>query len=90
MDNQKHDIEIPAQLPLLAVRDVVIFTDMILPLFIGRDISVAAVEAAQESNKLIVIAAQKDQSKDEPGPEDIYQVGTVAMIMRQLRMPDGR
>ena len=72
------------------MRDVVIFTDMILPLFIGRDISVAAVEAAQEGDKLVVISAQKDQGKDEPGPEDIHQVGTVAMIMRQLRMPDGR
>ncbi len=90
MNNQKNDIEIPVQLPLLAVRDVVIFTDMILPLFIGRDISVAAVEAAQEANKLVLIAAQKDQNKDEPGPEDIHQVGTVAMIMRQLKMPDGR
>ena len=84
------DTEIPPQLPLLAVRDVVIFTDMILPLFIGRDISVAAVEAAQESDKLVIITAQRDQTKDEPGPEDVYQVGTVAMIMRQLRMPDGR
>ncbi|UQZ91186.1 endopeptidase La [Deltaproteobacteria bacterium Smac51] len=63
---------------------------MILPLFIGRDISVAAVDAAQDGDKLVLIAAQKDQSKDEPGPEDIHQVGTVAMIMRQLRMPDGR
>ncbi len=90
MNNNKNDIEIPGQLPLLAVRDVVIFTDMILPLFIGRDISVAAVEAAQESDKLVVISAQRDQTKEEPGPEDIYQVGTVAMIMRQLRMPDGR
>lgn len=90
MSNNKNDIDIPKQLPLLAVRDVVIFTDMILPLFIGRDISVAAVEAAQEKDKLVVIAAQKDQAKDEPGPDDIHQVGTVAMIMRQLRLPDGR
>ena len=90
MNNNKTDINIPDQLPLLAVRDVVIFTDMILPLFIGRDLSVAAVEAAQEGDKLVVISAQKDQAKDEPGPEDIHQVGTVAMIMRQLRMPDGR
>lgn len=90
MNNNKNDIDIPKQLPLLAVRDVVIFTDMILPLFIGRDISVAAMEAAQEKDKLVVIAAQKDQGKDEPGPDDIHQVGTVAMIMRQLRLPDGR
>ena len=91
MTNHKHDdMNIPSQLPLLVVRDVVIFTDMILPLFIGRDISVAAVEAAYDSDKLVLIAAQKDQTKDDPGPDDIYPVGTVAMIMRQLKMPDGR
>ncbi len=78
------------QLPLLVVRDVVIFTDMILPLFIGRDVSLAAVAAAQENDKRILIVAQRDQEREEPGPEDIYQVGTVAVIMRQLKMPDGR
>ncbi|MGL4209179.1 MAG: endopeptidase La [Candidatus Adiutrix sp.] len=83
-------MEIPSELPILAVRDVVIFTDMILPLFIGRESSVAAVEAAQEGGKLVLIVTQKDQSNDEPGEDDIYHVGTVAMIMRQLKMPDGR
>ncbi|MDR2827752.1 MAG: endopeptidase La [Candidatus Adiutrix intracellularis] len=90
LSTYKNESNIPGVLPLLAVRDVVIFTDMILPLFIGRDISVAAVEAAQETNKLVLIAAQKDQSRDDPTPDDIHQVGTVAMIMRQLKMPDGR
>ena len=90
MNNHRNDIAIPSQLPLLMVRDVVIFTDMILPLFIGRDVSIAAVEAAQESDKLVLICAQRDQSREEPGPEDVHQVGTVAMIMRQLKMPDGR
>ncbi len=90
MTNQKNEIQIPAQLPLLAVRDVVIFTDMILPLFIGREASVAAVEAAQQTDKLLFITAQWDQSKDDPGPDDVYQVGTVAQIMRQMKMPDGR
>jgi len=86
----KDELEIPGVLPLLTVRDVVIFTHMILPLFIGREVSVAAVEAAQESDRLIFIVAQKDQTRDDPGPDDIYQVGTVAMIMRHLKMPDGR
>ena len=90
MANQKNDIEIPGELPLLVVRDVVIFTDMILPLFIGRDISVAAVEAAQAAGKLVLITTQKEHTKEDPGPEDVYQVGTVAQILRQLRMPDGR
>ncbi|MDR2726339.1 MAG: endopeptidase La [Candidatus Adiutrix sp.] len=86
----KNELEIPGVLPLLTVRDVVIFTDMILPLFIGREVSVAAVEAAQEADRLVFIVAQKDQARDDPGPDDIYQVGTVAMIMRHLKMPDGR
>lgn len=90
MSSKKNDLDIPSQLPLLAVRDVVIFTDMILPLFIGRDISVAAVEAAQDSDKLVLISAQKDQTKDDPNTDDIYPIGTVALILRQLKLPDGR
>ena len=90
MSDLKNELKIPGVLPLLIVRDVVIFTDMILPLFIGREVSVAAVEAAQEADRLVFIAVQKDQTRDDPGPDDIYQVGTVAMIMRHLKMPDGR
>ncbi|MDR1546247.1 MAG: endopeptidase La [Deltaproteobacteria bacterium] len=90
MPFKNQDTEIAAELPLLAVRDLVIFTDMILPLFIGRDISVAAVEAAQNGDKQLLVLAQKDRLKDLPGPDDLYRVGTVAQLLRQLRMPDGR
>ncbi|MDR3205079.1 MAG: endopeptidase La [Deltaproteobacteria bacterium] len=87
----RNDIEIGSELPLLAVRDVVIFTDMILPLFIGRESSVAALEAASQlSSKQIVVVAQKDHRQDNPEPDELYRVGTVAQIMRQLRLPDGR
>lgn len=90
MDTQTKNLNFPDELPLLAVRDVVIFTDMIMPLFVGRDISVAAVEAAQSRSRLLFIVAQKEQAKDLPEPDDLYQVGTLAMIMRHLKMPDGR
>lgn len=84
------EIIIPDQLPLLAVRDVVIFTNMILPLFVGRQSSVAAVEAAMAGSRLLLIATQKDQTRDDPSPDDIFTVGTVAMVMRMVKLPDNR
>ncbi|MBU2546927.1 MAG: endopeptidase La, partial [Proteobacteria bacterium] len=84
------EIIIPEELPLLVVRDIVIFSYMILPLFVGREQSLAAVEAALASNRLLLVSTQKDQTLDEPTPEDIYDVGTVAMLMRVVRLPDGR
>jgi ATP-dependent Lon protease len=84
------DYYIPEELPLLAVRDIVVFPYMILPLFIGREPSIKAVEEALEKDRLIFLATQKDQTIDSPTPEQIYQVGTVAMVMRVLKLPDGR
>ncbi len=86
----KKEIQIPEELPLLPVRDVVIFPYMILPLFVGREKSIAAVDAALARDRMIFLATQKDLSEDEPGPDDIYGVGTMAMIMRMLKLPDGR
>ena len=83
-------LDIPAILPVLPVRDIVVFNYMILPLFVGREKSVAAVDAALNSNRYILILTQKDEKVDEPGPEDLYETGTVGMIMRMLKMPDGR
>jgi ATP-dependent Lon protease len=88
--NGHEEIFIPDELPLLAVRDVVIFTNMILPLFVGREASISAVEAALAKDRLIFIATQKDQTIDDPSPDDIFTVGTVAMIMRMVKLPDGR
>ncbi len=82
--------ELPTTMPLLAVRDVVVFNFMILPLFVGREKSVLAVDAALSAGRYILICTQKDEDTDEPGPDDLYTVGTVAMIMRMLKMPDGR
>ena len=90
-DNMDHgEIFIPDRLPLLAVRDVVIFSNMILPLFVGRDASVAAVEAALDGDRLLLVATQKDQTIEDPTPDDIFPVGTVAMVMRVVKLPDGR
>ncbi|HSB78898.1 MAG TPA: LON peptidase substrate-binding domain-containing protein, partial [Candidatus Methylomirabilis sp.] len=80
----------PPQIPLLPVRDVVVYPFMILPLFVGRDKSIRAVDEALSRERLILLVAQKDAESEDPGPEELYAVGTVAMIMRMLKMPDGR
>jgi len=90
IQDNENNTEIPIELPLLPVRDVVIFTDMLLPLFIGREKSVAAMEAAIEGNKLLFLATQKDPTIENPNPDDIYLVGTVGKILRMLKLPDGR
>ncbi len=84
-------IEIPATLPMLPVRDIVVFPYMIIPLFVGRDSSIKAVEESLARNdRLIFLSSQKDISDEHPNPDGIYQVGTVAMIMRMRKLPDGR
>ncbi len=92
LDNpmEMKEIQIPESLPLLPVRDVVVFPYMILPLFVGRDKSISAVEAALAGDRLIFLAAQKEMVNEDPESGDIYTVGTVAMIMRMLKLPDGR
>ena len=81
---------IPPVLPVLPVRDVVVFNYMVLPLFITRDKSVHAVEEALKGGRHILICAQRDESVEDPSPDDLYRVGTVAHILRQLKTPDGR
>ncbi|XPV78012.1 MAG: endopeptidase La [Desulfovibrio sp.] len=82
--------DLPATIPVLAVRDIVVFNYMILPLFVGREKSVQAVESALEAERQILILTQKDEATDDPGSEDVYHVGTVCNIMRSLKLPDGR
>ena len=81
---------IPDTLPLLPVRDVVIFPFMIVPLFVGRERSISAVDAALTKDRLIFAATQKDVTKEDPEAEDMFVNGTVCMIMRMLKLPDGR
>src|SRR4051812_32353788 len=84
-------VEIPETLPMLPVRDIVVFPYMIIPLFVGRDSSIKSVEEAlSRSDRLILLASQKDISDEHPSPEGIYKTGTVAMIMRMRKLPDGR
>jgi len=89
-EDENQEIIIPAALPLLAVRDVVVFPNMVLPLFVGRESSVLAIEAALAQERLLFLATQRDQAMENPEPEDIYQLGTVSLILRMLKLPDGR
>ena len=85
------DIDPGGELPLLPVRDLVIYPFMILPLFVGRDSSIMAIESALDRpDRLILLASQKDITDESPGPSDIFDLGTVAVIMRMRRLPDGR
>ena len=83
-------MQIPAVLPALPLRDIVIYPFMIVPLFVSRDKSIKAVEEALKDNRMIVLVSQKDVNKEDPGQADLYEVGTVAIIMRMLKLPDGR
>jgi ATP-dependent Lon protease len=92
-DEERKDEEqptIPEVLPVLPLRDIVIFPFMIVPLYVSRDKSIKAVDQALAENRMILLAAQKNQDEDDPGPDDIYPVGTAALIMRMLKLPDGR
>jgi len=79
----------PAQYPLLPLRDVVVFPHMVIPLFVGRPKSIRALEIAMETGKQILLVAQKSAAKDEPEPEDLYRVGSLATILQMLKLPDG-
>lgn len=83
-------LEIPATLPMLPVRDIVVFPYMILPLFVGREASIRSVEEALAKNRLVFLASQKEITEENPAPESIYTVGTIAMIMRMRKLSDGR
>jgi len=76
-------------LPLLPLRDVVVFPHMVIPLFVGRPKSIKALEAAMEEGKNVVLIAQKSAANDDPNPEDLYSVGSIASILQMLKLPDG-
>ncbi len=75
-------------IPVLPLRDVVVYPHMVIPLFVGRDKSIKALEAAMENDKQILLVAQKSASQDEPDTEDVYRMGTVASILQLLKLPD--
>ncbi|WP_125783578.1 endopeptidase La [Pseudoalteromonas rubra] len=77
------------EIPVLALRDVVVYPHMVIPLFVGREKSIKCLEAAMENDKQIFLVAQKEASIDDPNTDDIYQVGTVATVLQLLKLPDG-
>jgi len=76
-------------IPVLPLRDVVVYPHMVIPLFVGREKSIKALEAAMESDKQILLVAQKSAAQDDPQPEDVYRIGTVSSILQLLKLPDG-
>ncbi len=84
------EIEIPDTLPVLPVRDIVVFPYMILPLFVGRDMSIKSIDYALNNNRMVMLVTQKDLNVENPTPEDLYSTGTVGLIMRMLKLPDAR
>lgn len=82
--------EIPKILPMMPVRDVVVFTDMLLPLFVGRDKSIKAIEECVEYDRYVFLCAQRDSEVEKPGADDVYEVGTIGRVQKMIKMPDGR
>ena len=76
-------------LPLLPLRDVVVFPHMVIPLFVGRPKSIKALESAMDSGKTLLLVAQKSAAKDEPSPEDLHKVCSVGNLLQMLKLPDG-
>jgi ATP-dependent Lon protease len=89
-ESKGSQVEIPEVLPLLPIRDIVIYPYMMLPLFVGRDVSIRAVEESLSRDRLIFLVAQKNSSEESPSPSEIHKVGTIASIMRMLKLADGR
>ncbi|MBQ0721150.1 MAG: endopeptidase La [Gammaproteobacteria bacterium] len=79
----------PTRLPMLPLRDVVVFPQMVVPLFVGRERSILALDDTMAEHKKIVLVAQRDAACDDPGPEEVYDIGTVATILQLLKLPDG-
>ena len=81
--------QIHTRYALLPLRDVVVFPHMVIPLFVGREKSIKALDNAMEAGKQVFLAAQHDASDDDPSPDKIFNVGTIANILQLLRLPDG-
>jgi len=86
--NMTEDVK-EVSVPLIPLRDIVIFPHMVVPLFVGRDKSVKALELAMSQDKSILLSAQKKAKTDDPSQDDIHKVGTLGNILQLLRLPDG-
>ena len=87
--NDKKSISLPTVLPMLPVRDVVVFPSMVLPIAVGREKSIRALEEAMTSERYIFVATQKNLQIEDPSPDDIYNIGSVCEVLQMLKMPDG-
>ena len=88
-ENQE-EVRIPDELAVLPLRDMVVYPFIIAPLSVARPLSIQAVDQALSENRMILLTSQKDKDNDDPDGEDLYTTGTVAVIMRMLKLPDGR
>src|SRR5437016_8987398 len=88
-DIQQKIHTIPEQLPILPVRDAVIFPHAVIPLTVGRESSVKLINDVQQSDGMLVVLTQRDKKVDSPGPPDLYEVGTVSMVHRVMKTPEG-
>jgi len=90
IEEKETRLAVPERLPVLLLRDIVVFPFMIVPLFVGRDKSKAAIDVALSSHRMILLLTQKDMETEDPKRDEVYDMGTVALIMRMLKLPDGR
>jgi ATP-dependent Lon protease len=88
--SDREELTIPDDLPLLPVRDLVVFPSMILPLFVGRERSIRAIDEALSRQRVILLVTQRNAEVEDPDVDDLHRIGTIALIMRMLKMPDGR
>jgi len=90
IEEKDQKLNIPQKLPILLLRDIVVFPYMIVPLFVGREKSKNAIDNSLSSHRMILLLTQKDMETEDPKREEVYDMGTVALIMRMLKLPDGR
>ncbi|MCK4556814.1 MAG: endopeptidase La [Candidatus Aminicenantes bacterium] len=90
LEDRDKKLHVPKELPILMLRDIVVFPYMVIPLFVGREKSKNAIDYSLSSDRMILLLTQKNMEIEEPKRSDIYDVGTVALIMRMLKLPDGR
>lgn len=89
MAKSKEEFNIPEILPLIPLRDLTIFPNLVVPLFVGRERSIKALEDAMHSEHIVALVTQKDAETQDPTPEELYQVGSIATVMQELKLPDG-
>jgi len=90
IEESDQKLHVPKELPVLMLRDIVVFPYMVVPLFVGRDKSKNAVDHSLSSHRMILLLTQKSAEVEDPKKDDVFEIGTVALIMRMLKLPDGR